>query len=180
MVAEAFFFHPPPPPFLKKSITKWKQTVGAHGKLFSRSPLFPVPHPLLSFPLLSIQTCWASALWHFQKQKAIKYKHGVLIFLLSFDSLRPHQELRVAARHPYGQAKLWWIIDRWQLHQSAVLYTFWHSFFHFFLNPLNFTERPQWRVTSFKLVLQIGTSMWTSGKKGKPWRPGANTLSPRA
>lgn len=48
---------------------------------------------LLSSGLVS--TCWPSALWHFQKQKAIKYKHGVcvcmcvsffLIFPLSFDS----------------------------------------------------------------------------------------------
>lgn len=144
--------------------------------------------PSSSFrPLVFIQTCWPSALWHFQKQKAIKYKHAVSVRFFFFHDLSAFiwfssAPLRVAPRRPCGRAKLWWIIDRWQLHQSAALFTSWRFGFVF----LGVFFLPRWilqraGVGVVQTCLQIGTSIWTSGKKKKKkGRAGANTRSLRA
>lgn len=126
--------------------------------------------PSSSFrPLVSIQTCWPSALWHFQNQKAIKYKHGVSVHFFFPWSFCFHLilSLRVASRRPCGQAKLWWIIDRWQLHQSARVVHF-LEFFSFY--PTEFYRKlttARWRRPNLFTNWDKYVDVWK--KKRKAW-----------
>lgn len=140
--------------------------------------------PSSSFrPLVSIPTCWPSALWHFQKQKAIKYKHAVSVrffFPWSFCfHLILFSSAKSCAETPVRPGKV--VMNYWSLTASSKrrvvhFLAFWFCFG--FFTPLNFTKS---RVGVVQTCLQIGTSMWTSEKKReKPGRPGANTRSLRA
>lgn len=74
-------------------------------------------------------------------------------------------------------------MNYWSLTASskrrAVHFSVFLSIIIIFLNLLNFTESRQWRVG----VVQTCFTNWdkyVDVREKKPWRPGANTLSPRA
>lgn len=143
--------------------------------------------PSSSFrPLVPIQTCWPSALWHFQKQKAIKYKRGVSVHFFFPWSFCFHLILSSIAKScvetPVRPGKV--VMNYWSLTASSkrscctLLGVF---FFFFSFYPTEFYREPttaRWRRPNLFTNWDKYVDVWK--KKEKPGRPGANTLSLRA
>lgn len=142
--------------------------MGACGKLFSCSPPFPVSHPPPSVPLVSIQTCWPTKV-HCGISKSRKPLNinmacwSFCFHLILFGLAKSCGETPV---RPGKVAMNYWLLTASSKHPAVHFSVFLSFYYYFFLKTCWILQRvDNGAFVSFKLVLQIGTSMWTSGKK---------------
>lgn len=136
----------------------------------------PPPSPILLPSSGPVETCWPSALWHFQKQKAIKYKHGVSLCFFFTNSLLTFDSFLFCSEAYWDGCIAKQSCDELLIDDSFIKAPCCTRTWHFL--TLNLQRTDTNAFMSFKLVYKLGRVCGPRFKK--TWRPGTDRLGLKA